>query len=672
MFKNLKTVIFALSMPLISDGVHAVENSETVPPGIVIHNSPAITHTYVGSPSLVIMPDGSYVASHDYFGNGLSDSYIYLSTDKGETWKQIAKLERLTWGTLFNRGKELYLIGVSPKCTMGYGDFVVRKSLDGGHTWTTPLDEATGLIRQGLYHCAPVPIVKHKSSYWRALEQMDNNWGWGPFSALMTSVPISGDLLNANHWTLSNEKRFDTSWRAGASAWLEGNAVIDKQGNVKNILRVAYEQDDLAAMVSVTPDGSSISFNPEIDFIHFPGGAKKFTIRYDPKSKRYWALSNYVLEKDRDTADAGSLRNTQVLMCSKDIIHWEIKSVLLTCDTPSLHGFQYVDWQFDGKDIVFVSRTAWTDSTGEPPRQHDANYLTFHRVEDFRKYTEARVFQIPAENPFFFDQTWGGAADPVMVWNEHSQEWFVYYTQRRAYLVCEGVEWMHGSTIGIVSSKDGKEWKQRGSCRGDEQLSNTSHAVTWWAPEVIIDNKLLHMYVSYVPGVFNSWNAKRSIKHFTSKDGLKWKYQSTLPLSSEHCIDAGVHKVADKWYLWYKDEANHNQTWFAESDDLYHWKVVGPAIKDCGHEAPFVWEHDNKYWMIVDAWEKGLRIYSSNNGLKDWQYSSTVSGSHPAVYQVDGRFILLYHGGNNKSTTGNFRETALYMTELSYAHGAFY
>ena len=55
-------------------------------------------------------------------------------------------------------------------------------------------------------------------------------------------------------------------------------------------------------------------------------------------------------------------------------------------DQPELYGFQYVDWQFDGKDIVFVSRTAWRDKTGNPPRQHDANYMTFHRIRNFRAF----------------------------------------------------------------------------------------------------------------------------------------------------------------------------------------------------------------------------------------------------------------------------------------------
>lgn len=44
------------------------QEGDTLPPGVVIHNAPAISHEYIGSPSIVIMPDGTYIASHDYFG----------------------------------------------------------------------------------------------------------------------------------------------------------------------------------------------------------------------------------------------------------------------------------------------------------------------------------------------------------------------------------------------------------------------------------------------------------------------------------------------------------------------------------------------------------------------------------------------------------------------------
>lgn len=87
-------------------------------------------------------------------------------------------------------------------------------------------------------------------------------------------------------------------------------------------------------------------------------------------------------------SDFGSIRNTQVLICSSDLYNWQIVDTVLTCERPDYYGYQYVDWQIDGKDIVFVSRTAWRDEYGLPPRQHDANYLTFHRLKHFRRLAD--------------------------------------------------------------------------------------------------------------------------------------------------------------------------------------------------------------------------------------------------------------------------------------------
>lgn len=78
------------------------------------------------------------------------------------------------------------------------------------------------------------------------------------------------------------------------------------------------------------------------------------------------------------------IRNNLALICSSDLRHWEIKDTLIISDNPFFHGFQYADWQFDGKDIVAVLRTAFDEERGLPKRQHDANFLTFMRLCNFR------------------------------------------------------------------------------------------------------------------------------------------------------------------------------------------------------------------------------------------------------------------------------------------------
>ncbi|MPN59877.1 hypothetical protein SDC9_207599 [bioreactor metagenome] len=115
-----------------------------------------------------------------------------------------------------------------------------------------------------------------------------------------------------------------------------------------------------------------------------PGASKKFTIRYDITSDRYYSLVNYVKEEFY-SMQTDKVRNTVALIVSDDLKKWDIISIVLDHPDPKYHAFQYIDWLFEGNDIIFVSRTAFDDEEGGAKAAHDANYLTFHRVPDFRK-----------------------------------------------------------------------------------------------------------------------------------------------------------------------------------------------------------------------------------------------------------------------------------------------
>jgi len=170
--------------------------------------------------------------------------------------------------------------------------------------------------------------------------------------------------------------------------WLEGNIVRTPEGNLVDIMRVDQcGETELAAVVRVSDDGKHASFDPENGFIEFPGGAKKFTIRFDPVSGRYWSLTNMVPEKYEGVRPPYKLRNTQGLISSEDLLYWKVHKVLLHHPDVETHAFQYVDWLFEGDDIIAVSRTAYDDGMGGAEDFHDANFLTFHRINDFRGQT---------------------------------------------------------------------------------------------------------------------------------------------------------------------------------------------------------------------------------------------------------------------------------------------
>ena len=351
-------------------------------PGVVVHHSIASSKQFVGSPSIVKMEDGTLIASNDHFGSFISNTFVSRSTDGGETWEQIAEIPRLNWAKLFTRGNELYLSGVAPRVNIGYGDIVVLRSDDGGQTWTSPTDSEHGLIRTGFYHCAPTTVVHHNGRYWRGMEDQGQEGGWGPFTAFMTSVPDSVNLLRALNWRLTNELQY-TAGAVDAFTWLEGNAVVTREGEMVDVLRLHYLPDDRAAIAHVSEDGKTFTFDPQTDIANVPGACKKFTIHFDSISNRYWTISNYVLPEYRNN-DTGSIRNTLALSWSEDLVNWTVKDILLHTDKIGIRGFQYADWLIDGDDILAVVRTAWPDESGNADSPHNANYLTFHRFRNFR------------------------------------------------------------------------------------------------------------------------------------------------------------------------------------------------------------------------------------------------------------------------------------------------
>ena len=357
-----------------------------LPPGIIINHLPASSRKYIGSPSLTVLPTGDYIASHDYFQANhtgpQNELLIFGSTDGGQTWQQRAELSGF-WQNVFVHAGNLYVMGL----TKEYGHVIIRRSEDGGFTWTTPLDKFTGILLDDMaYHTAPNPLVVHNNRIWRAMEAVQNCAAWAPsFSALVMSAPLNVDLLSAESWTTTNRIPGDSAWLSeNFGGWLEGNIVVAPDGTLVNILRIDVPYlPEKAALLTINPDRHQVRFDPKVGFLDFPGGAKKFTIRFDPVSGYYWSMVNPIKPEFADREPI-SVRNTLSLSRSLNLLNWEIHTELLAHPDVDYHGFQYVDWRFDGNDLIAVSRTAYDDSESGADSAHNANYLTFHRFKNFR------------------------------------------------------------------------------------------------------------------------------------------------------------------------------------------------------------------------------------------------------------------------------------------------
>ena len=380
---------------LLACGARSVPGTESnrgfSVPGVVVDHTPAASRVYVGSPSLAVLENGDYVASHDEFGPASTEhkravTRVFRSADRGQTWQRISLIDGQFWSTLFVHRGALYILGTDRH----HGNAIIRRSLDRGNSWTVPVDKSTGLLRDnGEYHCAPMPVLEHQGRLWRGMEWRNPPVAWGiNYRAGMLSIPVEADLLNADNWTFAESLPSDRAWNGGdMGAWLEGNAVVTPAGELVDVLRVQTKSpDEKAAIVRISSDGKQAAFDPQTGFVPFPGGAKKFTIRFDPQSKLYWSLASIVHSKHR-AANPGGIRNTLALTCSPNLTDWTIRCVLLYHPDVAKHGFQYVDWLFEGDDLIAACRTAYDDGLGGAHNNHDANFLTFHRFARFRQLT---------------------------------------------------------------------------------------------------------------------------------------------------------------------------------------------------------------------------------------------------------------------------------------------
>ncbi len=291
-----------------------------------------------------------------------------------------------------------------------------------------------------------------------------------------------------------------------------------------------------------------------------------------------------------------------------------------------------------------------------------------------------------APKPLFRDPIHDGAADPVVIWNRAKQEWWMFYTNRRADLAADdpkNVAWVHQTRLGIAVSKDGgTSWTYQGIAK----IPYGTEEYTHWAPDIIYENGTYHMFLTIVPGTFENWNAPREIIRLTSNDLENWKFAGQLALGSNRVIDPSLYKFPDgTWRLWYKDERVHSHIHVAESPDLEHWEPKGAAITDRNSEGPKVFSWHGQYWMIVDMW-KGLAVYHSTDGVR-WEAqkerlldapgntpTDRTFGHHCDVVVRGGRAFLFYfthqEGPDEVNTLPHSAQrTVLQAAELGFAEG---
>ena len=337
------------------------------------------------SPSLVRHPEGFLFASMDVFKGTRPQNLtlIFRSDDEGKTWHYVSELMPCFWGKMFIHKGELYMIG----CSTEYGDLLIGKSTDGGKTFTEP----TVILRGGNgkdgiagVHKNPQPMVCHNGRIHGTIE-------WGSYSkplspychvAMVISCDENDDLLVAENWSITEPKKFEQSDHPALSEYpdftmtIEGTLVVAPDKKLYNIMRTSVDGYAMVYEVDAENHEAKLKFSRLMDFW---AHRSKFTIKYDEVSGRYITIADYIFDKEKKIA-----RTYLVLMSSKDLVNWQIDHELFDLRhlDPAMNGMQYIDYEIEGDDIIYLSRTALNCARN----YHDANYSTFHTLKNFRDY----------------------------------------------------------------------------------------------------------------------------------------------------------------------------------------------------------------------------------------------------------------------------------------------
>jgi hypothetical protein len=293
------------SFPLFEDSTLGVTQ--------IVSSLPETSARYLGSPSLLPLPSGAWLASHDWFGAGagaLIGTTRVLISRGGGPFSPVGNASGMYWATLFSRPGDAaaYLLGTSGD-EGGHASIRIARSADEGATWTSATLVADA--RAG-FSTGPTPVLLAGGRLWRAFEHNVGAWASGYAAVALSAAADAPDLLAPGAWALSGELPFSAvaplvpaAWAAApppfsvrpAFGWLEGNAVARDDGGagIYILLRVnSAPAANKAALLALGAPGGAPTFKGWVE--PFWGGNSKFSVKRDAATGLYVTLATWVPE----------------------------------------------------------------------------------------------------------------------------------------------------------------------------------------------------------------------------------------------------------------------------------------------------------------------------------------------------------------------------------------
>jgi len=359
--------------------------------------------TFVGTPSILIASDGTFWASHNWFGSGTSynQTLIYKSTDSGATWSLVDTITGLFWAKLFEYDNELYAIGVDDRSNGIGGDLVIFKATAAsGLDWATSTSTniSTGNSWTNNFLTAANTHVVQDGYFLMAVTERATSEFARPFEMILLWGDLT-DLMTATKWGKSASVAYDTAsddanWSASNTGFLEPNLVNDG-GTLKVIARHHNEYEHKACKLTVswtpaTPTGS-LAFDDATGFVDVLGGSIQFVPVYHTGASKWLIVSNHEADFTPGSGSYGendpNQRRWEQWLCSADTVDGTWSAVQRIHGSPyekfmgqgvEYCGFQYasIALSSDEDTLYILNRTSWQGADTE----HNANRLTFEKI----------------------------------------------------------------------------------------------------------------------------------------------------------------------------------------------------------------------------------------------------------------------------------------------------
>lgn len=349
------------------------------------YQQPGIRFTPSGALHVLAALDENPSSTGFDFGGTKSQSW--RSSNGGVTWT--ADAEGTGYGTeVFSVGSDMYWLSLNDV----WGTVGIRKSTDNGATWgakTTLLTDGAGTAAPNYTIVASNPLITGGRVYIPVMNTPDQALFANQATITVLHASTSSDLTLLASWTHSAGVQLSggvTTGDAHVGFW-EPQIFLDKDDNAKIICRVKSDRRlDLSAVIDLTLGASaSLSYNTSTGLRTMQGGHVLFRIGICPVTDKYLAITtrNTI---GSSTDDHYNQRTILSLISSDDLTTWtHVTDILRAQNFDTLYkaiseGYQYVQWIFNGNDIVGVIRV------GEhiiAINHHQASALYFFRIRNY-------------------------------------------------------------------------------------------------------------------------------------------------------------------------------------------------------------------------------------------------------------------------------------------------